>query len=237
MFNHRLIFVVLLAAQVFSVSTQDTCRAGTPGLPGIPGIPGRYGRDGEKGEKGEAGRTLDLVDKVIKGQKGDAGIKGSQGKIGSPGDPGPAGPPGPPGDKGDTSDSKLHSAFCVARETYEHPAPKTPIMFPKVITNVKNHFNVNEGKFVCQIPGTYYFVYHATSTKTLCVRLFVDGKAQFIFCDHIQAQYNLSSGGISVYLKHNSKVWLETTDLRVNGMYSAGDKGNSVFSGFLLYAH
>ncbi|KAI5096582.1 complement C1q subcomponent subunit C, partial [Silurus meridionalis] len=160
---------------------------------------------------------------------------GSQGKIGSPGDPGPAGPPGPPGDKGDTSDSKLHSAFCVARETYEHPAPKTPIMFPKVITNVKNHFNVNEGKFVCQIPGTYYFVYHATSTKTLCVRLFVDGKAQFIFCDHIQAQYNLSSGGISVYLKHNSKVWLETTDLRVNGMYSAGDKGNSVFSGFLLY--
>lgn len=55
MFNHRLIFGALLAAWLFPVATQDTCRAGTPGLPGIPGMPGHDGRDGEKGEKGEAG--------------------------------------------------------------------------------------------------------------------------------------------------------------------------------------
>lgn len=183
------------------------------------------------------GHTLELVNKVIKGQKGEPGVKGAQGKRGSPGNSGPPGPQGPPGEEGNPSDSKPHSAFCVSRETFEYPAADTPIIFKGVITNVKEHFNVNEGKFVCHIPGTYYFVYHATSfKKTLCVKLMVNGEKKATFCDHSQDDFNVSSGGLAVYLEQNSKVWLEATD-RVNGLYAAGNKGNSVFSGFLLYTH
>lgn len=191
----------------------------------------------EDSEFVSTGRTLNLENKVIKGQKGEPGSKGPQGKRGSPGNPGPPGPQGPPGDEGDPSDTKPHSAFCVSRETFEYPTPDTPIIFKNVITNVNGHFNVNEGKFVCRIPGTYYFVYHATSfKKTLCVNLMVNGVKKSNFCDHIQDEINVSSGGVAVYLEHNSKVWLEAND-RVNGLYAAGDKGNSVFSGFLLFTH
>lgn len=232
-----LIFGALLAAWLCTVATQDTCNAGTPGLPGIPGIPGRDGRDGEKGEKGKAGRTVELVNKVVRGEKGELGVKGPQGKSGSSGFLGPPGPPGPPGVVGDQSDSKPHSAFCVSRETTAYPAPDLPIIFQRVITNVNEHFNVNEGKFVCHIPGTYYFVYHSTShKKTLCIKLMVDGEKKASFCDHIQDDFNMSSGGFAVYLQYRSEVWLEAND-RLNGMYAAGDTGNSVFSGFLLYTH
>lgn len=183
------------------------------------------------------GRTLELVNKVIKGQKGEPGIRGYPGKRGAPGNYGPPGPQGPPGDIGDPGDSKPQSAFCVSRETTAYPPHDTPIIFQNAITNVNGHFNISEGKFVCHVPGTYYFVYHATSyQKTLCVKFMVDGTMRASFCDHIQDDLNMSSGGFAVYVKHNSKVWLEAND-RVNGIYASGNTGNSVFSGFLLYAH
>lgn len=183
------------------------------------------------------GRTLDLVNKATKGQKGEPGIKGSQGKRGPSGDQGPPGPQGPPGDKGESSESTPQSAFCVSRENNSPPRSDTPIIFIREINNEQRHFNLNEGKFQCHIPGTYYFVYHATShDKTLCVKLMIDGNKKFTFCDHIQDEFNVSSGGVAVYLQQNSKVWLEAND-RVNGMYAAGGQGDSVFSGFLLYAH
>lgn len=183
------------------------------------------------------GHTLNLVNKVMKGQKGEPGNKGAQGKIGRVGNPGEPGPVGPPGDVGDTSYFKPQSAFCVSRSTSAYPEPGKPIIFQNAITNVAGHFNVLEGKFVCHIPGTYYFVYHASLyKKTLCVKLMVDGRQKASFCDHIQDEINVSSGGLAVYLQHNSTVWLMTYE-RVNGMYAAGEKGNTVFSGFLLFAH
>lgn len=175
---------------------------------------------------------------VTKGQKGEPGSKGYQGKRGSPGNPGPPGSPGPHGAHGDPSDSKPHSAFSVSRETYQHPPTDTPISFSKVITNVNEHFNVSENKFVCQIPGTYYFVYHVSSIKkALCVKLMVNGEKKVNFCDHGQDELNLSSGGVAVYLQYMSKVWLETESNRVNAMYARGNIASSVFSGFLLYTH
>lgn len=183
------------------------------------------------------GRKLEMV--AIKGENGEPGLPGHRGKRGNAGNPGPPGPPGIPGVRGDTSDSKPQSAFCVSRETVGNPKASTPIIFQKVITNINGHFVVEEGKFVCHIPGTYYFVYHATSSgKSLCVMLMVNGEKKATFCDHILTRvnyYQASSGGLAVYLKHNQKVWLETN--AQNGMYAAESKGNSVFSGFLIYAH
>ncbi|KAL7853869.1 hypothetical protein AOLI_G00207130 [Acnodon oligacanthus] len=239
MLNYKLIFGAALAACLCPIVAQDSCPAGIPGLPGIPGFPGRDGRDGVKGEKGEAGRTRQLDKHAVKGESGEPGLPGHTGKRGNPGDPGPPGPPGPPGERGDFSNSKPQSAFCVSRETTAAPKPNSPVNFHNVITNINEHFNVSESKFVCHIPGTYYFVYHTTSVgKTLCVMLMVNGEKKFTFCDHIQStgtHYQVSSGGLAVYLKHNQKVWLETNTQ--NGMYAAENKGNSVFSGFLVYAH
>ncbi|KAG9265606.1 complement C1q subcomponent subunit C [Astyanax mexicanus] len=241
MLNYTLILgAVLLAVCLWPADAQNTCPAAIPGLPGFPGFHGRDGKDGEKGEKGAPGLTSGQ--NAEKGLKGDRGLNGPQGKRGHPGDPGPPGPAGirgPPGDQSNLSDSTAKSAFCVSRGTIAYPAPNTPVKFENVITNINEHFNVDEGKFVCQIPGMYYFVYHTTSQgKTLCVGLMVNGERKASFCDHTQSagtHYQVSSGGLAVYLSPNQKVWLETT--AHNGMYGAGDKGNSVFSGFLMYAH
>lgn len=177
-----------------------------------------------------------------KGQKGEPGIKGKPGKIGKSGVLGPAGDPGMaglPGDQGESDNSKSAqvSAFSVRRATDVKPDRSTPVRFTSVITNINNHFNTETGKFVCQIAGTYYFVYHASSsTKNLCINLVLDREKLAAFCDHIgnNAQ-QVSSGGLAVYVKKAQQVWLET-DMN-NGMYAAGNKGDSVFSGFLLYAH
>lgn len=175
---------------------------------------------------------------TIKGEKGEPGVTGMPGKRGRPGETGDIGPHGPPGEPGDLSESGdiasvLQSAFSVARLTRTPPDSHAAIRFSKIITNINSHFN-NEGKFVCQIPGYYYFVFHASSyDDNLCVSLMVDGNKLANFCDHKNKSKSQQahSGGLAVYLKQNQNVWLQTGSY--NNMYG-GDMGDSVFSGFLI---
>lgn len=152
---------------------------------------------------------------------------------------GPLGPPGEPGGLGnlDASRSHLQSAFSVARRTRAHPEPNSLIRFSDVITNINNDFSTTENKFVCKIPGTYYFVFYASSSeKHLCVNLIHDEKKLAVFCEHMQkGNQQASSGGLAVYLKENEKVWLMTGTY--NGLFAEGEKADSVFSGFLIHAH
>nr|AJP77509.1 C1qC [Danio rerio] len=244
MFGGHLILVSLLSASLcLCLASADTCPAGAmPGLPGIPGFPGRDGRQGMKGEKGDLGIPIKPGDTVKKGERGAFGLKGPPGKRGPHGDPGIMGPPGPPGEPGeaglvDVSGSQLQSAFSVSRHTRIPPDANKVIRFSKVITNPQGHFSTDESKFVCKIPGTYYFVFHASShDKKLCVILVHDDKNLVSFCDHTQrGSQQVSSGGLSLYLKENEKVWLMTNAL--NGMYATADRADSVFSGFLIHAH
>ncbi len=177
-----------------------------------------------------------------KGEKGECGFRGIPGKRGLQGDfgiLGPLGPPGEPGELGnlDASISHLQSAFCVARKTRANPEPNSLIRFSHVITNINADFSTSENKFVCKIPGTYYFVFHASSSeKHLCVNLIHDEKKLAVFCDHMQkGNQQASSGGLAVYLKENEKVWLMTGTY--NGLFAEGEKADSVFSGFLIHAH
>lgn len=152
---------------------------------------------------------------------------------------GPPGSPGEPGEQGhlEASRSHLQSAFSVARLTRAHPESNSLIRFSEVITNINKDFSTTENKFVCKIPGTYYFVFHASSTeKHLCVNLIHDEKKLAVFCDHMQkGNQQVSSGGLAVYLKENEKVWLTTGTY--NGLFAEGEKADSVFSGFLIHAH
>ncbi|XP_067232393.1 complement C1q subcomponent subunit C [Chanodichthys erythropterus] len=244
MFGGHIIFGTLLAGSLcLHLVSTDTCNAGAmPGFPGLPGFPGREGRQGMKGERGDPGIPLKPDEVRKKGEKGETGIKGIPGKRGLRGDfgmRGPDGPPGQPGDPGNLGNSKSHlqSAFSVSRGTRLPPEPNAVIRFTNIITNPNGHFKTDESKFVCKIPGTYYFVFHASSKeKSLCVILMHDDKKLANFCDHLQKNsQQVSSGGLAVYLNENEKVWLVTGSY--NGLYAEGNKGDSVFSGFLIHAH
>ncbi|KAJ8266308.1 hypothetical protein GJAV_G00128920 [Gymnothorax javanicus] len=240
MLRHYIMFITLgVVALLPAVGTQTCSSAGTPGLPGIPGIPGRDGRDGEKGEKGEPGPPLTQDSVGQKGQKGERGKAGPPGKFGQSGSKGLQGLPGRMGTIGEKGTVGIHkqelqSAFSATRRTTANPIPDSPVLFPHVITNLNNHYNNNTGKFVCHIAGLYYFVYHASSDASLCVSLMLDGESQTSFCDHKISRVGnqVSSGGLTVYLKKDQEVWLQTNDN--NGMIGVHNK-QSVFSGFLLH--
>lgn len=176
---------------------------------------------------------------TAKGDKGEAGPKGQPGKIGPSGPQGSPGTPGlmgQPGDRGESGvqDSSLQSAFSMTRRTYQHPIRNSPVRFDTEITNINKHFNVTTGKFTCHITGSYYFVYHTSARSSLCVLLKKDEELLASFCDHSYNPFQVSSGGLVVYLRKGESVWLETNEY--NGLTGTVGK-QSVFSGFLLYPH
>lgn len=220
------------------VSTETCTLAGTPGLPGMPGMPGWIGREGEKGDKGEAGVAVRPGQGPVRGGKGEPGVQGPTGKRGRVGERGAQGGPGlmgPPGEKGFSGEVVEISAFSVARGTTAAPESFQVVRFTSVITNVNNDYNTETGRFRCRIPGTYYFVYHASSEENLCLQLKRDETTMASFCDLFgNDQRQVSSGGLAMHLKKDQEVWLMTNDN--NGM-TGKPEGNSVFSGFLVYAH
>uniref|UniRef100_A0A7N4P4C1 Complement C1q C chain n=1 Tax=Sarcophilus harrisii TaxID=9305 RepID=A0A7N4P4C1_SARHA len=235
--SHSLNLLLLLLAILGGTQADPTSCYGIPGMPGLPGVPGKDGRDGLRGPKGEPGIPAIPGTSGPKGQKGDPGLPGHPGKngppgpAGPPGDPGSQGPPGKPGIPGKYK-LKYQSMFSVTRKTQEHPEPNKLVRFNTVISNPQGHYDVSTGKFTCQVPGLYYFVYHVSQTANLCLMLVMDGTRKASFCDHISNKKQVTSGGVLLRMELNQQVWLEVNDY--NGM--VGTEGSdSVFSGFLLF--
>ncbi|XP_030275824.1 complement C1q subcomponent subunit C-like [Sparus aurata] len=241
MLHHRLLLIgALLSLAVPLLFSMETCPAtGMPGMPGIPGMPGKDGRDGEKGEKGRSGTPWDGGLGPQKGEKGEpgqmgwSGKRGQSGEQGIPGLPGGPGNPGEPGDPG-TVAIQHKAAFSVARGTNEYPDKSSVIRFTNVITNLNDDYNTETGRFRCRVPGTYYFVFHASLEDRLCVLMKLDNNLLTPFCDHRRNRRQVTSGSLAVYLSMNQEVWLETKDYR--GM-RGNPSGYSIFSGFLLHSH
>ncbi|XP_062420045.1 complement C1q subcomponent subunit C-like [Pungitius pungitius] len=236
----RCCLVVLLSAATPLLVAMETCQAAAMhGMPGIPGLPGRDGRDGDKGDKGETGAVLHGGLAPQKGEKGDTGQTGFPGKRGQSGDPGEPGVPGVGGRPGEPGEPGVvgvqhQAAFSVARGTNEYPEKSSVIRFTKVITNINDDYNTLTGHFLCRVPGTYYFVYHASLEDRLCVLMMLDQTLLASFCDHRRVRRQVTSGSLAVYLSQGQEVWLETKDYR--GMRGK-PQGFSIFSGFLLHAH
>ncbi|XP_022075300.1 complement C1q subcomponent subunit C-like [Acanthochromis polyacanthus] len=231
---------VLLFLALPLLVAMETCPAtGMPGMPGIPGLPGRDGRNGEKGQKGEPGAQWHGSLGLQKGEKGEPGLMGFPGKRGQSGDPGEpgapgsAGPPGEPGEPG-TVGVQPQAAFSVARGTNEYPDRASIIRFTNIITNINEDYNTRTGHFRCRVPGTYYFVFHASLEDRLCVVLKLDNQLLTSFCDYRRNRRQVTSGGLAVYVSKDQEVWLETKDYR--GMRGS-PSGYSIFSGFLLQPH
>ncbi|KAG8430414.1 hypothetical protein GDO86_017864 [Hymenochirus boettgeri] len=229
---------VLLAAIILvPLVSSLTCNSG---LPGIPGEPGQDGKDGNDGEKGEVGYPGEVDGWKKEEQKGDRGLPGSPGKVGPKGPVGPPGLPGMPGLKGlkgDSGDykSSLKSAFS-AQKVLSSPVRKdSPIRFDQVITNENGHYDQKSGKFTCDIPGIYYFTYHATSRGHLCVKI-MKGQSQgqkiVTFCDQVVNTFQVTTGGVVVHVNKGEKIWLEPTEK--NSMLGT-EGADSIFTGFLLF--
>ncbi|KAM9859224.1 complement C1q subcomponent subunit C-like [Aulostomus maculatus] len=241
MFHQRCFMIgALLSLAVPLLVALETCQmTGMPGIPGIPGMPGKDGREGEKGEKGEQGVALRNSDGPQRGTNGDPGLMGEQGKRGQngePGKPGSHGVPGPPGEPGDTGvvGAQQLAAFSVARGSNEYPDKRSVIRFTQVITNIQDDFDTVTGRFRCRVPGTYFFVFHASLEDRLKVVLKLDDTPLTSFADYRHARRQVTSGGLAVHLSRDQEVWLETQEYR--GMRGK-PSGYSIFSGFLLRPH
>lgn len=234
--------LLLLSVLLHASWAQSSCpgHPAIPGLPGLPGIPGSDGQPGTPGTKGEKGIPGLAGDHGEFGEKGDPGIPGNPGKVGPKGPIGPKGIPGlpgGPGPKGESGDYRATQkvAFSALKTLNTPLKPKQAVRFDSVITNVNRNYEPRSGKFTCQVPGLYYFSYHASSRGNLCVNL-VRGREQpqkvVTFCDYAQNTFQVTMGGVVLKLDRGEMVYLEATDKNsMLGMEGA----NSIFSGFLLF--
>ncbi|MGH0163184.1 UNVERIFIED_CONTAM: hypothetical protein FKN15_060654 [Acipenser sinensis] len=92
---------------------------------------------------------------------------------GEPGPPGPIGPPGEKGNSGKTGILGLGGNGAISTATYStiprvafYAGLKNPhegyeiLKYDDVVTNLGNNYDGTSGKFICNIPGTYFFIYH-----------------------------------------------------------------------------
>ncbi|KFV19274.1 Adiponectin, partial [Tauraco erythrolophus] len=180
--------------------------------------------DGQEGPKGE------------KGEEGVQGPKGDQGEIGPPGQRGFPGQPGLNGQKGEGA-FIYRSAFSVGLKD-RAPHPNVPIRFSKIFYNEQNHYDTSTGKFLCSIPGTYYFAYHLTVyLKDVKVSLYKKDKAVIFTYDQFQNNnVDQASGSVLLHLSSGDEIWLQVYGEGGdnNGVY-ADNVNDSTFMGFLLY--
>ncbi|XP_069754974.1 complement C1q tumor necrosis factor-related protein 2 [Narcine bancroftii] len=223
--------------------------AGPVGRIGVPGKDGMDGKDGQKGEKGEEG------DRGKPGKSGNPGMKGIRGAIGKAGPRGPrglrgvqgsSGIRGPKGTSGNNGEPGLpgtckcgmntaRSAFSVAI-TYSYPKERMPIKFDKVLLNEGGHYNASNGKFVCSIPGIYYFSYDITlANKHLAIGLVHNGQYRIKTFDANTGNYDVASGSTIMYLKRKDEVWLQIFYSEQNGLFHDPHWADSLFTGFMVY--
>ncbi|XP_031175603.1 complement C1q tumor necrosis factor-related protein 2 [Sander lucioperca] len=232
--------------------------AGNPGAPGSPGAmgpmgpPGKDGLDGKDGEKGEKG---DGGDPGRTGNPGKPGVKGREGVIGKAGPRGLKGPRGAPGvagkrgKKGELGDvgqpgaqggcncgNVARSAFSVA-VTKSYPKERLPIRFSRILLNEGNHYNASSGKFVCEVPGVYYFTYDITlANKHLAIGLVHNGQYKIKTFDANTGNHDVASGSTVLHLQQSDQVWLQIFYSEQNGLFFDPFWTDSTFTGFLIYA-
>lgn len=153
------------------------------------------------------------------GPNGTTGPKGNQGEMGMVGMPGPCSP-------------AVQSAFSAAMLT-SFPLPNRPVPFKRVIYNLNQHYNLENGVYTAPVNGTYVFSYHLqVSTRMLRVGLFHNFEA--VVRTTTPVEMNTASQQVVLSLSQGDWVWVQVKDTTTNGIYT-GSEASSTFSGFLLY--
>ncbi|KAK1340395.1 hypothetical protein QTO34_018964 [Cnephaeus nilssonii] len=235
------LLVGVLAMSLASTVTQNVCRApdGRDGAPGKPGRPGRPGLKGEQGEPGAPGIRTGI--RGLKGDQGEPGPPGIPGKMGYPGPSGPVGNPGSPGLKGikgnpGNINAQPRPAFSAVRRN--PPMGGNVVIFDTVITNEEGRYQSHSGRFVCAVPGYYYFTFQVVSKWDICLSIMSSKRglttSSVGFCDaNSKGTFQVVSGGTVLQLQSGDQVWIEKDP--VKGRIYQGPEADSVFSGFLIF--
>ncbi|XP_031713797.1 complement C1q tumor necrosis factor-related protein 2 [Anarrhichthys ocellatus] len=250
--------ITVHSSQLVCSLPGPTGPAGNPGAPGSPGpmgpmgLPGKDGPDGKDGERGgngnggDPGRTGNPGKPGVKGREGVLGKAGPRGLKGLRGTPGKAGKRGHKGELGDVGQqgapggcncgSAARSAFSVA-VTKSYPKERLPIRFSRILLNEGDHYNTTSGKFVCVVPGVYYFTYDITlANKHLAIGLVHNGQYKIKTFDANTGNHDVASGSTVLHLQQSDQVWLQIFYSEQNGLFFDPFWTDSTFTGFLIYA-
>ncbi|KAK9535438.1 hypothetical protein VZT92_007819 [Zoarces viviparus] len=178
-----------------------------------------------KGDKGERG------DRGTPGKAGQEGLSGSRGSMGSKGSKGQAGLPGDP--------CKVqHSAFSVGRRKALHSLESyQALVFDTVFVNQDDHFNMFDGKFLCQVPGIYFFNVniHTWNFKETYLHIMHNEAEQAIVYAQPSDRSIMQSQSLMLQLKLKDEVWIRLYKReRENAIYSDDVDIYITFNGYLI---
>ncbi|TSL82540.1 Complement C1q-like protein 3 [Bagarius yarrelli] len=170
------------------------------------------------------------------------GKPGNPGPPGPPGEPGPPGPMGPPGEKNTAAIAGIGSFNKGSRVAFyaglRNPQEGYEILrFDDVVTNIGNNYDGATGKFVCKVPGTYFFTYNVLMRggdgTSMWADLVKNGqvRASAIAQDQDQS-YDYASNTVILHLDPGDEIFV-----KLDGGKAHGGNSNkySTFAGFILY--
>ncbi|KAF7651403.1 hypothetical protein LDENG_00111390 [Lucifuga dentata] len=179
------------------------------------------------------------------GDKGERGDRGTPGKSGQEGPPGPKGPVGPKGTKGQAGlpgdPCKIqYSAFSVGRRKSLHSLEYYQgLVFDTVFVNLHSHFDMFKGKFLCYIPGIYFFNVniHTWNFKETYLHVMQNDVEQAIVYAQPSDRSIMQSQSLMLELELNDEVWVRLYKReRENAVYSDDVDVYITFNGYLIKA-
>ncbi|KAB5553684.1 hypothetical protein PDJAM_G00042880 [Pangasius djambal] len=246
-----LVLVVLIPVLVSSVST-DAGQYEMLGACHMVCDPYLSSKSAVTGPAGAGSEAPPPPSTLVQGPQGKPGRPGKPGPPGPPGEPGPPGPMGPPGDRGERGDRGTNGINgAISTVTYStqprvafYAGLKNPhegyeiLKFDDVVTNLGNNYDGASGKFICSVPGTYFFIYHVLMRggdgTSMWADLCKNGqvRASAIAQDADQ-NYDYASNSVILHLDAGDEVYI-----KLDGGKAHGGNNNkySTFSGFILYA-
>lgn len=181
---------------------------------------------------------------------GIRGFKGDPGESGPPGKPGNVGLPGPSGPLGDSGPQGLKGVKGNPGNIRDQPRPafsairQNPmtlgnvVIFDKVLTNQESPYQNHTGRFICAVPGFYYFNFQVISKWDLC--LFIKSSSGGQPRDSLsfsntnnKGLFQVLAGGTVLQLRRGDEVWIEKDPAK--GRIYQGTEADSIFSGFLIF--
>ncbi|XP_041719388.2 C1q-related factor-like [Coregonus clupeaformis] len=256
-----LVLVVLIPVLVSSVGTDTshfemlgTCRMVCDPYLNKGTTASSTSSSGIQAEAEALSDNSNMPSTLLQGPQGKQGRPGKPGPPGPPGEPGPPGPVGPPGDRGSggrTGILGLGGNGAISTATYStvprvafYAGLKNPhegyeiLKFDDVVTNLGNNYDGISGKFICSIPGTYFFIYHVLMRGGDGTSMWADlckneqVRASAIAQDADQ-NYDYASNSVILHLDAGDEVYI-----KLDGGKAHGGNNNkySTFSGFILYA-
>ncbi|XP_037545380.1 complement C1q tumor necrosis factor-related protein 1 [Nematolebias whitei] len=180
---------------------------------------------------------------ILKGDKGDRGDRGTPGKTGQEGPPGFQGPEGSKGSKGQAGPSGdpckvQHAAFSVARRKSLHSSDAhQALIFDTVFVNLDEHFDMFQGKFLCRIPGVYFFNVniHTWNFKETYVHIMQNETERAIVYAQPSDRSIMQSQSLMLALQLEDQVWVRLYKReRENAIYSDDVDVYITFNGYLI---